>query len=168
MDRYSLIVVSDETKPIRRLDLPKRSLKRAAIAGGVLVILGLGLMVDYVRVRIDHVELTRLRQVAREQQDRIAGFESAVGELDRKLAMVAEFERKVRVIANLPGSVAAGGADVTEAAPVEVGTELGTGDGAPVDGQGGDDEVGAAPVDAQGPALHAAPRGKAAAPQGDR
>src|SRR5215471_18386012 len=152
MDRYSLIVVSDETKPIRRLDLPKRSLKRAAIAGGVLVLVGIELLVDYVRVRIDHGELTRLRQVAREQQDRIAGFESAVGELDRKLAMVAEFERKVRVIANLPGSVAAGGADVTEAAPAvgrDVGTELGTGDGEGYpDGQGGDDEVGAPPHDA--------------------
>src|SRR5215468_7547338 len=168
MDRYSLIVVSDETKPIRRLDLPKRSLKRAAIAGGVLVLVGIGLMVDYVRVRIDHVELTRLRQVAREQQDRIAGFEASVGELDRKLAMVAEFERKVRVIANLPGSVAAGGADVTEAAPA-VGAELGTGDGEGYpDGQGGDDdEVGAPPHDAAPVATPPAAREKAA-PRGDR
>src|SRR5262249_54455037 len=99
-----------------------------------------------------------------------AGFESAVGELDRKLAMVAEFERKVRVIANLPGSVAAGGADVTEAAPaVGTDTELGTGDGEGYpDGQGGDDEVGAPPHDAAAGAAPRAAPGKAAAPQGDR
>jgi murein DD-endopeptidase MepM/ murein hydrolase activator NlpD len=167
MDRYSLIVVSDETKPIRRIDLPKRRIKHAAIAAGVGAFVALGLMIDYVRVRIDHTELGRLRELARAQQERISGFESAVGELDRKLALVAEFERKVRVIANLPGSVATGGADVTEAAPPEVGTELGTGEGAPVDGQGGDDELGTAPVDAQA-APHAAARGKAATPQGDR
>src|SRR5262247_3748387 len=99
MDRYSLIVVSDETKPIRRIDLPKRRLKHAAIAAGVGAFVGLGLMIDYVRVRIDHAELGRLREIARAQQERIAGFESAVGDLDRKLALVAEFERKVRVIA---------------------------------------------------------------------
>lgn len=166
MDRYSVIVVSDETKPIRRLDLPKRTLKRAAIAAGVMAVVGLGLMVDYVRVRIEHAELGRLREVARAQQERIAGFESAVGDLDRKLAQVAEFERKVRVIANLPGSVAAGGADVTEEAPPAAGTELGTGDGLPLDGQGGDDEVGVPPVEAPHAAVGAAR--KAPAPRSDR
>ena len=146
MDRYSLIVISDETSPIRRLDLPKRTLKRAAIAAGVAALVGLGLMVDYVRVRIEHAELGHLRQVAREQQERIAGFESAVGGLDRKLAIVAEFERKVRVIANLSGSVASGGADVTEEGPPAAGSEeLGSADGLAVDGQGGEDEIGAPP-----------------------
>ena len=168
MDRYSLIVVSDETKPIRRIDLPKRRIKHAAIAAGVGAFVALCLMIDYVRVRIDHAELGHLREIARAQQERISGFESAVGDLDRKLALVAEFERKVRVIANLPGSVATGGADVTEAAP-EVGTELGAGDGEGYpDGQGGDDEVGAPPHDAAPVAAPPAAHGKAAAPQGDR
>jgi len=169
MDRYSLIVVTDETKPIRRLDLHKRTLKRAGIAAGVGACLALGLLVDYVRVRIDHVELGRLRQVAREQQERIAGFEAAVGDLDRKLAMVAEFERKVRVIANLPGSVAAGGAEVTEEGPAAAGAELGADDALRADGQGGDDELGAPPVEAgRAVPAGAAARGKPAAPQGDR
>jgi murein DD-endopeptidase MepM/ murein hydrolase activator NlpD len=74
------------------------------------------------------------------------------------------------VIANLPGSVATGGADVTEAGPPEVGTELGTGDALPSDGQGGEDEIGAPPLDAPRAASGGAARAHPAAgpAQGDK
>ncbi len=137
MDRYSLIVVSDGTSPIRRLDVAKRSVRHAVIGAGVAALLLLGLLVDYVRVRIDHVELGQLRALAQEQQARIDGFEDSVGALEEKLSLVAEFERKVRVIANLPGSVATGGAEVTEveADELESATPV-----VPADGQGGEEE----------------------------
>ena len=135
MDRYSLIVVSDGTSPIRRLDVPKRSLRRALIGAGVAALVLLGILADYVRVRLDHAELGRLRDLAQEQQARIEGFEASVGTLEQKLSLVAEFERKVRVIANLPGSAAAGGAEVAEVPDGEVEPE-----GVAPDGQGGDEE----------------------------
>jgi murein DD-endopeptidase MepM/ murein hydrolase activator NlpD len=61
-----------------------------------------------------------------------------VGGVEDKLARIAEFERKVRVIANLPGSAATGGADVSEMAPSEVDPEPEP--GVHPDGQGGDEE----------------------------
>jgi len=139
MDRYSLIVVSDGTSPIRRLDVAKRSVRRAVIGAGVAALLLLGLMVDYVRVRIDQTELDQLRTLAHEQQARIDGFEASVGALHEKLSLVAEFERKVRVIANLPGSAAAGGADVTEVGGDE--TAVGAEDEMAGGGQGGEEEL---------------------------
>jgi murein DD-endopeptidase MepM/ murein hydrolase activator NlpD len=125
MERYSLILVSDETSPIRRFDLEKRLVRRSVIAAAALVaVLAVGL-VDYVRVRIEHVELERLRVENAEQQARIDAFDEVVSGVESKLDRIGEFERKVRTIANLPGSAASGGADV-----VEVG-----------DGQGGDLEA---------------------------
>jgi murein DD-endopeptidase MepM/ murein hydrolase activator NlpD len=168
MDRYSLIVVSDGTSPIRRLDVAKRSVRRAAIGAGVAAVVLLGLLVDYVRVRIDHSELGHLRSLAQEQQARIDGFEASVGALQDKLSRVAEFERKVRVIANLPGSVAAGGADVAEVGPEESASD---GVGPVEDGRGGPEESGPSTVDAPdvgaaaGAAAVPAPRGPR---QGDR
>jgi murein DD-endopeptidase MepM/ murein hydrolase activator NlpD len=135
MDRYSLIVVSDGTSPIRRLDVPKRSVRRAVIGAAAAGVVLLGILADYVRVRLDHAELGRLRTLAQEQQARIDGFEASVGALEQKLSLVAEFERKVRVIANLPGSAAAGGADVTELDPSGLEATAGS-----RDGQGGDEE----------------------------
>jgi hypothetical protein len=134
MDRYSLIVVSDGTSPIRRLDVAKRSVRRAVIGAGVAALVLVGVLADYVRVRMAHAELEGLRTLAQAQKARIDGFESSVGMLEQKLSMVAEFERKVRVIANLPGSAGAGGADVA-AEVVPSGPE------GLSDGQGGEEEV---------------------------
>jgi murein DD-endopeptidase MepM/ murein hydrolase activator NlpD len=129
MERYSLIVVTDETKPIRRFDVPKQKFRRALqIAGVTAFVLAVG-MVDYVRVRIDNAELGRLRAETTQQRERIARFDATVSEVEARLARLAEFERKVRTIANLPGQAATGGEDVEE---------VGGG------GEGGDLEEGAA------------------------
>ena len=112
MERYSLILMTDVTKPIRRFDVARRTLVRGAQAAGLLaVLLTIGL-VDYVRVRMDHAELARLRVETVEQRARITTFDSTVSEVESRLARLAEFERKVRTIANLPGQAAAGGEDV--------------------------------------------------------
>src|SRR5262245_59738026 len=141
MDSYSLIVVSDGTSPIRRLDVRKRTVRRALIGAGVAGVVLLGVLADYVRVRMEHAELARLRELAQSQQARIDGFEASVGTLEHKLSAVAEFERKVRVIANLPGSAAAGGADVAEVAPGEPEGLVPDAEGLVPDGQGGDEEL---------------------------
>jgi murein DD-endopeptidase MepM/ murein hydrolase activator NlpD len=164
MDSYSLIVVSDVTSPIRRLDIRKRSVRRAVIAAAATAAVLLGLLVDYVRVRIEHAELGRLRELAEAQQSRIDGFETAVDARESKLAAVAEFERKVRVIANLPGSAAAGGADVAE--DVAGGVE-----GLAPDGQGGEEELVPGPFEpraAAGRIERAGPADPSAAPASDR
>ena len=112
MERYSLILVTDVTKPIRRFDVARRTLVRGAQAAGLLALLLTVGLVDYVRVRMDHAELARLRVETAEQRARIATFDSTVSEVESRLARLAEFERKVRTIANLPGQAAAGGEDV--------------------------------------------------------
>ncbi len=164
MDNYSLIVVSDGTSPIRRLDVPKRSLRRAMVAAAVAALVMLAVVVDYVRVRIEHAEVGRLRELTQAQKSRIDGFEASVGTLEEKLSAVAEFERKVRVIANLPGSAAAGGADVAEVGPGE--TEV-----LAPDGQGGEEELvpGAfEPRDRDGARGSVGTAGPGAARKGDR
>jgi len=129
MDTLSLIVVSDETSPVRRFQLRKVLLKRAAIGAGVFAATLLGLSIDYVRLRVDNHELASLRAETQERRAQVDEFEKRMGEVDGRLAKLSELERKVRIIANLPGSAAAGGEEVTAVEPeVEPG------------GQGGLDE----------------------------
>jgi len=113
MERYSLIVIADETSPIRRFDV-RKGLVRRAIWGAAIVacLLVIGL-VDYVRVRIDQVALKALRIENAEQRAQIENFSEALSGVEFDLARLRNFERKVRIIANLPGSVATGGEGVT-------------------------------------------------------
>lgn len=130
MDTLSLIVVSDETSPVRRFSLRKVMIKRAAIGAGIFAVTLLGLSIDYVRLRIDNHELGSLRKETVERRAQVAAFEKKMGEVDGRLAKISELERKVRIIANLPGSAASGGDDVTA---IESDVEPG--------GQGGLDET---------------------------
>jgi murein DD-endopeptidase MepM/ murein hydrolase activator NlpD len=114
MQRYSLIVVTDETQPIRRFDVARRTLVRAAQGVGLAALLLTFGLVDYVRVRMNHAELLRLRVETAEQRAKIESFDSTVSEVESRLARLAEFERKVRTIANLPGQAATGGEDIEQ------------------------------------------------------
>ena len=114
MERYSLIVVTDETSPIRRFDIRKDFVQRAAWGAAIAVCLLLVGGVDYVRVRSDQSELQRLRVANAEQRERIDQFGEILSEVEANLVRLQGFERKVRIIANLPGSVATGGDDVTK------------------------------------------------------
>jgi murein DD-endopeptidase MepM/ murein hydrolase activator NlpD len=132
MERYSLIVVTDETRPIRRFDVPRTRVRRAVVGAAAVALLLLVGIADYVRVRIEHAQLDSLRAENAEQKARIEAFDETVAGVQATLERVKEFERKVRIIANLPGSAASGGADVVEVRPAEMGDLAG--------GEGGEEE----------------------------
>jgi hypothetical protein len=146
MDHYTLILMSDERSPVRRIQVPKAILKRS-LSGGIVVALLLGLATwDYVRVRRQNARLVPLQLETTEQSKTISQFETTLSGLQGEIDRVRLFERKVRIIANLPGSAATGGAEITELAPEG---EAGDGEdpkppaGVPMDfGKGGGDVEG--------------------------
>jgi murein DD-endopeptidase MepM/ murein hydrolase activator NlpD len=117
MDRYSVIVVADETAPVRRFEVRKDLFKRAIYGAGIAAVLLTLCLGDYVRVRIAHSELGRLRAESAEQKEKIKSFNTTLSSVKSKLDSISEFERKVRIIANLPGSAATGGEEVVEMGP---------------------------------------------------
>jgi len=118
MDRYSIIVVAEETAPVRRFEIRKDLVRRLAWCAGGAALLLLAFLGDYIRVRVAYPELERLRVEVADQKAQIESFDATLDGVRSKLAAIGEFERKVRIIANLPGAAATGGEDVTE-----VGTE---------------------------------------------
>jgi murein DD-endopeptidase MepM/ murein hydrolase activator NlpD len=104
-ERYTLILVTDELSPVRRMQLSRRNLRRAAgaaLAVGLLLAVG---FVDYVRLRANAVEVTTLREEATRHRGELATLGGEVGGLALELERLRELERKVRVIANLPGAM---------------------------------------------------------------
>jgi len=115
MDTFSLIVVADETAPVRRFEIRKKLVKQAIWGAGIFAVVMLGLVVDYVRVRVDNRELDGLRSETIERREQVADFQSTLADVDAQLTRLQDFERKVRIIANLPGSAGTGGEEITAA-----------------------------------------------------
>jgi murein DD-endopeptidase MepM/ murein hydrolase activator NlpD len=113
MDTFSLIVVTDETAPVRRYELRKALVRRGLWGAGIFAFLLLVLCADYVRMRIDNRELEGLRAETIERREQVASFQETLNFVDAQLARLQEFERKARIIANLPGSAGTGGEEVT-------------------------------------------------------
>ena len=136
MDLYTLILVGDERSPVKRFQIPKLTAHRAAAFGGVVACLFALAFWDYWRVRAENGELPELREETVAQAAKIRAFERDLATVKSELARVQELERKVRIIANLPGAAAAGGDEVTDIAPGDSEVQLPT--GVPIDlGQGG-------------------------------
>jgi hypothetical protein len=103
--RYTLILVTDELSPVRRMQVSRNSVRRAVgAAGATALLLAVGL-VDYVRLRSDAVEVGELRAEATRHQSELSALGGEVGSLAGELERLRELERKVRVIANLPGAM---------------------------------------------------------------
>jgi murein DD-endopeptidase MepM/ murein hydrolase activator NlpD len=139
MDHYSVMLVVDEKSPVKRFQLAKARVRQAVAAVGVFVAIIAIAAWDYTRVRADNAELADLRVEVEEQREQIQRFERTLGDTKTELEAVRELERKVRIIANLPGAVGIGGEGITELAP-PVGPEeapAGFPNGARTDGEHG-------------------------------
>jgi len=117
MESYTLIWVRDARSRPVQISIPKLRVKQAAIAAVVVGLIGLVLVWDYWRLRADNSELKDLRVEAFAQREEIALFRSRLEQVDGRLARVADLERKVRIIANLPGTAGVGGEDLVELVP---------------------------------------------------
>jgi murein DD-endopeptidase MepM/ murein hydrolase activator NlpD len=114
MQDYTVMIFRDHSSPVRRYRLARRLLQRGLVTAVVVTLVVVAVVVDWVRVRGDVGELEALRSETAEQREQIAMFSEKVQELDARFVRLSEFERKVRVIANLPKAVADNGSDALD------------------------------------------------------
>ena len=66
----------------------------------------LGLAADWVRLRLDAVDVERMRAETAQQREEVETLRGGLARVDQELARLQDFERKVRIIANLPSTLA--------------------------------------------------------------
>ncbi|MBW2273875.1 MAG: M23 family metallopeptidase [Deltaproteobacteria bacterium] len=118
MKHYTLMLVGDERSPVRRFQITGTAINRGIAAAAVALLISAAATWDYWRMRSQNSELASLRVEAAEQREQIDHFQTTLSDMSTELTRVQELERKVRIIANLPGAAAVGGAGVTERVPV--------------------------------------------------
>jgi murein DD-endopeptidase MepM/ murein hydrolase activator NlpD len=101
----TVIVMSGETSPVRRLRIRRAWFRQAAIGGAVFGALLSIAGVDYVRLRSDSVDVDRMREEAARQHAELETLRGRMSGMAQEFEEIRELERKVRVIANLPAAV---------------------------------------------------------------
>ena len=105
MNRVQVIVVPDEASALRRYQVPRWLVEYGPWTAVVLAILVVAGGVDYVRLRWNAVDVDRLRQQTAQQRGELDSLAGGLASLEDEFARLWEFERKVRVIADLPGAM---------------------------------------------------------------
>jgi murein DD-endopeptidase MepM/ murein hydrolase activator NlpD len=95
------MVMQGPTGNIRRIHIKRSWLRRAASGGLVAACVLIGLSVDYVRARVQLVELDDLRNESSQQREQIDAYSDQMGQIANKLVQIDQLERKLRVITNL-------------------------------------------------------------------
>jgi septal ring factor EnvC (AmiA/AmiB activator) len=129
----TVIVVGDERSPMRRFHIARETARRAVAAAAVGALLLALALVDWGRLRLQSVDVARLSDETRAQREAVESVASSLEELEAELERLREFERKVRVIANLPESraVPVGGETAAAGPRGAQGGGVETGEGGP-------------------------------------
>ena len=105
MDRLTVMVIPDEASAVRRYQVSRRLLRYAPWAAVVFAVLVIAGGVDYVRLRLNAVDVEQLREKTAEQRGELDDLAGGLASLEEEFGRLWEFERKVRVIADLPGAM---------------------------------------------------------------
>jgi hypothetical protein len=100
-DYLNILVLGHTTFGIRRLRIQKETFK---ILIYLLVFFQLAVtffLCDYIQVKKKQFNLNQLRQESHIQKSQIQLFSAKIEELEKKLSKLKDFDRRIRIIANL-------------------------------------------------------------------
>jgi murein DD-endopeptidase MepM/ murein hydrolase activator NlpD len=98
---FNVLIFGHKTSKMRHLKIHKKSLKVALYLLAFAVLSTTFFFCDYIQVRKKAFELSRLRQETQVQRSQIHFFSARIEDLEKQLSMLKEFDKKIRIIANL-------------------------------------------------------------------
>jgi murein DD-endopeptidase MepM/ murein hydrolase activator NlpD len=102
MSRVTVIVIPDEASPVRRYRVCRGLVEHGPWAAVVIAVLVAAGSVDYLRLRLEGVEVGRLRRQTARYRSELDTLAGQLASLEKEFDRLSEFERKARVIADLP------------------------------------------------------------------
>ena len=98
---FNVLIFGHKTSRIRHLKIHKKSLKVALYLLAFALLSTTFFFCDYIQVRKRSFELNRLQQEAQAQKSQIHFFSARIEDLEKQLSKLKEFDKKIRIIANL-------------------------------------------------------------------
>lgn len=99
--RYTVLIIPDGAREVRRLELRRRLLRGVSLAA-ILVVCATGLLcLDYIQLHFDRSELVRLQVENREKTLEIARFSAEIESLQADVELLVQNDAMVRAMAKL-------------------------------------------------------------------
>ncbi len=100
-DYFNILVFGQKTSKTRHLRIHKKTFKIGLYLSGFGLLSTIFFFCDYIQVRKKTFELNQLRQETQEQRSKIHFFSSKIEDLERQLSKLKDFDKRIRIIANL-------------------------------------------------------------------
>ena len=100
-DYFNILVFGQKTSKTRHLRIHKKSFKIGVYLLAFCLLLTIFFFCDYIQVRKRGFELAQLRNETEEQRSKIHFFSSKIEDLEKQLSRLKDFDKKIRIIANL-------------------------------------------------------------------
>lgn len=102
--KYTLLIIPEGSHRVRRFSVGRRLLFTVLGCTAVTLLLGAGLLIDYVRTGVDRGELRRLRVQNQEQQKDLREILNRFEDLRKEMVILAQNDAKMRSMAQLEKS----------------------------------------------------------------
>ncbi|MDI7259658.1 MAG: M23 family metallopeptidase [Thermodesulfobacteriota bacterium] len=100
----TILIFGHKTSRTRHLKIRKKTVKIALYLSAFFLLSITFFFCDYIQVKKKAYEVARLQQQAETQKSQIHFFSSKIEEMERQLSKLKDFDKKIRVIANLEKS----------------------------------------------------------------
>lgn len=98
---FNILIFGHKTSKSLNLKVTKKTLKIAFYLVTFLVISTIFFLCDYIQLKMKTIEINRLRQENESQKSQIHFFSSKIEDLERQLSKLKDFDKRIRIIANL-------------------------------------------------------------------
>jgi murein DD-endopeptidase MepM/ murein hydrolase activator NlpD len=100
-ESFTILIFGQKASRIRHLRIPKKTFKIVLYLFGFALLSTTFFFGDYIQVKKKVFELSRLRQETEVQKSQIHFFSARIEDLEKQLSKLKEFDRKIRILANL-------------------------------------------------------------------
>ena len=98
---FNILIFGHKASNTRHLKIRKKTVKISFYLIGFALLSTTFFFCDYIQVKKKAFELSRLRQETQNQRSQIQFFSARIEDLEKQLSKLKEFDKKIRIIANL-------------------------------------------------------------------
>lgn len=98
-DRFTLMIIPNRKSGVKKISVPKVAIRNFAIGAVAFILLALFIVYDYTSIKRDRVEMSRLRELTKVQQQQLRELGAKIDEFSDRMEELRQTDKKIRILA---------------------------------------------------------------------